>query len=83
MKITEVAGGATLTSEVPRFTDEELQCECNYLLAEHMAKNMLQAGLITGEELSKIMEKCRDNYAPVFSRVGPKSLDSSGVLSDE
>lgn len=83
MKVTEIAGAAVLSSEAPRFTDEELQHECNYILAEQMVKSMLQAGLITDDELARIMEKCRGEYSPVFSRVGPKSLDSSGELSDE
>ena len=78
MKITEIAGAAVLSSEIPRPTDEQLQREYNYILAEQMARNMLQAGLITEEQLASVMEKCREKYAPVFSRVGSKLLDSFG-----
>ena len=78
MKITEIAGAAVLSSEIPRPTDEQLQREYNYILAEQMARNMLQAGLITEEQLASVMEKCHEKYAPVFSRVGPKLLDSFG-----
>lgn len=78
MKITEIAGAAVLSSEIPRPTDEQLQREYNYILAEQMAKNVLQAGLITEEELVSVMEKCREKYSPVFSKMGPKLLDSFG-----
>lgn len=71
MKITEIAGAAVLSSEIPRPTEDELEHEYNYLLAEQMAKNMLQAGLITDREFEKLMAENRRTFSPLIARIIP------------
>ena len=69
MKITEIAGTAVLSSDIPHITEDELEHEYDYLLAEQMSKNMLQAGLITDEEYEKLMVENRRTFFPLIARI--------------
>lgn len=79
MKVTEIPGTPVQPSGIPRPTEEELQSEYVYLLAEQIAKNILQAGLITEDEFEKLMRENRRTFSPLFARIMPESLDNSGV----
>ena len=51
MQITKVtAGFQNQTAERKRFTDEELQKEFDYYMAQKLLENLREAGLITKEE---------------------------------
>ena len=69
MKITEIAGTAVLSCDIPNITEDELEHEYDYLLAEQMSKNMLQAGLITDEEYEKLMVENRRTFFPLIARI--------------
>lgn len=50
-------------------TDEELQREYNYLLAEELAKKLLANMLITPSEFEKIMIKNCSKFQPFLSKI--------------
>lgn len=52
-------------------TDEELQREYNYLLAEELAKKLLANMLITPSEFEKIMIKNCSKFQPFLSKIVP------------
>ncbi|HER9786949.1 TPA: hypothetical protein VM666_000224 [Streptococcus pyogenes] len=60
-------------------TDEELQREYNYLLAEELSKKLLANMLITPSEFEKIMIKNRSKFQPFLSKIVPKLLDIYSV----
>lgn len=53
--------------EVPKPTNQEMQNEYDYILAEQMTKNLLLQGLITKDEYEQIMAKNRDSFSPFIS----------------
>ena len=53
------------------FTEEELQQEFNYILAQQMLKRMLNNGMISVDEFNKITEKNRQIFSPHLSRIMP------------
>ncbi len=58
-----------LKAEVPKPTNEEMRNEYDYILAEQLTRNLLEAGRITQEEFNSIMEKNRKSYSPLISRI--------------
>ena len=65
MQATKVTDGfQNQTAERKRFTDEELQKEFDYYMAQKLLKNLREAGLITKEELDKITAKNRQSFSP-------------------
>lgn len=72
MQVTKVTDGfQNHASERKRFTDEELQREFDYYMAQKLLKNLREAGLITKEELDKIMAKNRQSFSPYLARIMP------------
>ncbi len=55
----------------PRMTDEQLQREYNYLVAEQITKKMLDKGLITEDEYKKIMKENRKTFKPLLAELMP------------
>ena len=58
-----------LNVELPPPTDEELQREYNYLLAEQMTKSLLEFGFITESEYDGIMSRNRQSFHPFLSKI--------------
>ena len=48
-------------------TDEELQREYNYRMAENTVKKMVETGLISKEECDKFLQKCREYFSPYLA----------------
>ena len=69
MHITTIKGADGSRQELPRPSDPELQNEYNYILAENLTKKLLEKGLISVDESDKIMEKNRQTFSPLFSRI--------------
>lgn len=69
MNVTQITGDGLKLTGIPKISNEELQKEYDYLLAEQMTKNLLVAGLITEIEYGKIMDKNRASFQPFFSRI--------------
>ena len=58
MQVTKVTDGfQNQTAERKRFTDEELQKEFDYYMAQKLLEKLREADLITKEEMDKITRK--------------------------
>ena len=71
MQVTKIAGGEISYNDIPRPTNEEMQNEYNYILAEQMTRKLLDQGLISVEEFNKIMAKNRRSFSPFISKIIP------------
>ena len=69
MQVSKVMG-TDVPVENAKVSEEELQNEYNYLLAEQMTKQLQNAGLITAEEYDEIMNRNVLSFRPLFSRIG-------------
>lgn len=70
MQVTQIVDGI-MTADVPKPTDQEMQNEYNYFLAEQMTKKLLDKGLISVDEFNKIMVKNRRSFSPFISKIIP------------
>ena len=59
MQITKITDGGITYNDIPKPTDQEMQNEYNYILAEQLTKKLLDRGLISEEEFNKIMAKAQ------------------------
>ena len=71
MQVTQTIDGKVNPSDVPKPTNEEIQNEYNYYLAEQLTKKLLDEGLISSDEFDKIMEKNRKTFSPFISKIIP------------
>ena len=69
MQVTKIAGGEISYNDIPRPTNEEMQNEYNYILAEQMTRKLLDWGLISVDEFDKIMAKNRRSFSPFISKI--------------
>lgn len=69
MNITKLKPGMLIDSNLPKTTDEELQNEYNYILAENFTKKLLEKGLISEDEFDKITEKNQEIFSPLFAQI--------------
>ena len=69
MQVTKIAGGELSYNDIPRPTNEEMQNEYNYILAEQMTRKLLDRGLISVDEFDKIMAKNRRSFSPFISKI--------------
>ena len=53
------------------FTQEMLQSEFDYYMAQKLLETLREAGLITKEELDKITAKNRQSFSPYLARIMP------------
>ncbi len=70
MQVTQIVDGI-MTADVPKPTDQEMQNEYNYFLAEQMTKKLFDKGLISVDEFNKIMVKNRRSFSPLISKIIP------------
>lgn len=72
MQVTKVtAGFQNQTAERKTFTDEELQREFDYYMAQKLLKKLREADLISEDELDKITAKNRQSFSPYLARIMP------------
>ncbi len=69
MLVKQINDGEISYQDLPKPTDEEMQNEYNYILAEQMTKKLLDQGLISLDEFDKIMEKNRRSFSPYISKI--------------
>ena len=69
MQVTKIAGGEISYKDIPRPTNEEMQNEYNYILAEQMTRKLLDKELISVDEFDKIMAKNRQSFSPYISKI--------------
>lgn len=70
MQVTQIPDGI-MNTEVPKPTNEEMQNEYNYYLAEQLTKKLLDEGLISIDEFNRIMVKNRQSFSPFISKIIP------------
>lgn len=72
MQVTKLTGEQM--GDVPQkhqYTEEELQREYNYILAQKMTKTLLDNGLISVDEFNKIAERNRQTFSPCLAEIMP------------
>ena len=69
--ISNMPGVTESTPDVPKPTDQEMQNEYNYFLAEQLTKKLLSEELISADEYEKIMEKNRRTFSPFILKIIP------------
>ena len=70
MQVTQIPDGI-LNTEVPKPTNEQMQNEYDYILAEQLTIKLRDTGLITVDEFNKIMAKNRQTFCPFIARIIP------------
>lgn len=71
MLVKQINDGEISYQDIPKPTDEEMQNEYNYILAEQMTRKLLDQGLISVDEFNKIMAKNRRSFSPYISKIIP------------
>lgn len=72
MQVTKIIDNQGIPNkEKHQYTEEELQHEYDYIRAEQMTKKMLEKGLITVDEITKITEKNRQTFSPYLAKIMP------------
>lgn len=69
MQVIQTIDGKVNLADVPKPTNDEMQNEYNYLLAEQLTKKLLDAGLITDDEFTRIIARNRRSFSPFISKV--------------
>lgn len=54
-----------------KYTEEEMQQEYGYMLAQQMTKKLFDKGMISEEELHKITAKNRKTFSPKLAAIMP------------
>ena len=71
MQVTQMRDGRVNPADVPKPTNDEMQNEYDYLLAEQLTRELLDKGLITVDEFNRIMAKNRRSFSPFISKIIP------------
>ena len=72
MQVTKVTSDFhNQTVERKPFTDEELQREFDYYMAQKLLKKLWEEDLISEGELDKITAKNRQTFSPYLARIMP------------
>lgn len=69
MNVTQITENGIVAEALPKPSEQEMQNEYDYILAEQMTKNLLSQGLITEEEFEKIMAINRESFSPLLSKI--------------
>ena len=69
MNVTQITENRIVAEALPKPSEQEMQNEYDYILAEQMTKNLLSQGLITEEEFEKIMARNRESFSPLLSKI--------------
>ena len=69
MNVTQITENGIVAEALPKPSEQEMQNEYDYILAEQLTKNLLSQGLITEEEFEKIMARNREFFSPLLSKI--------------
>lgn len=61
--------GINITNETKKMTQEQLQREYDYILAQKFLKSMLENSLITEDEFHKITALNRKTFSPFLAEL--------------
>lgn len=71
MQVIQTIDGKVNPADVPKPTNDEMQNEYDYLLAEQLTRKLLDKGFISVDEFDKIMAKNRETFSPFISKIMP------------
>ena len=54
------------------FTQERIQGDLDYKMAQQIAKSMLDSGLISSTEFNKLSDINLETFSPLFAEIYPK-----------
>ena len=70
MQVTKVTDEQQIPILIKKvYTQEELQREYYYILAQKILKSILEKGLISADEFNKITEKNRQTFSPYLVEI--------------
>ena len=69
MKITKVKDGCPIKFETEQMTEEQLQNEYDFYMAEGLTRMLYKKGKITEDELHKISALNRQKFLPKLSEL--------------
>lgn len=69
MNIYEVKDGCPLKGKTEQMTEEELQKEYDFHIAESIVANLYKKGKITADELHKISALNRQKFSPRLAEI--------------
>lgn len=69
MKVTKLDDVEAIQYKSEKITEDELQNEHDYLVAESLTKKLLEKGLISQDEYDKIMAKNRETFPPLLAEI--------------
>lgn len=69
MKITEVKDGCPIKGEIEPMTEEQLQREYDFYMAESIIRMLHKEGKITEDELHKISVLNRQKFSPKLAEI--------------
>ncbi len=72
MQVTKLIDGNISYKDIPRPTNEEMQNEYDYILAEQITRKLLDREIISPAEFDKIMVKNQQSFSPFISKIGAK-----------
>lgn len=55
------------------FTQERIQGDLDYKIAQRIAKNMLDSDLISVDEFNKLSDINLETFSPLFAEIYPKN----------
>ena len=71
MNVIEVKDGCPIKGEIEQMTDEQLQNEYNFYIAESIVGMLHREGKITDDELHKISALNRQKFSPKLAGIMP------------
>ncbi|WP_313164305.1 SHOCT domain-containing protein [Sedimentibacter sp.] len=69
MNVIEVKDGCPIKGEIEQMTDEQLQNEYNFYIAESIVAMLHREGKITDDELHKISALNRQKFSPKLAEI--------------
>lgn len=69
MKITKVKEGCPIKFEIEQMTEEKLQNEYDFYMAESLVRMLFKEGKISEDELRKISALNRQKFSPKLSEL--------------
>ena len=71
MKKKNIEDGLPIQEPEPLMTEDQLYNDINYYCACHLAKKMLDAGLITEAEYKRFLKISREKFKPFLYKLMP------------
>lgn len=71
MNVIEVKDGCPIKGEIEQMTDEQLQNEYDFYIAEMIVGMLHREGKITDDELDKISKLNRQKFSPKLAGIMP------------